>query len=262
MADADGRPPSDLRLRVMIGGILAAVAILVLALGGYVLWAMLSVGAVIALIEWGGLVKASRIRLVLALLVLLAGLIYALPLLWGLDRSTVALLGIAALLLALLPRASGVAVGSAYIGTAAIAILYLRAQENGFLLSLWALTIVWATDIGAYFAGRGIGGAKLAPSISPNKTWAGLVGGMIAAAIVGGAIAIFGNLPSPTLWLAAPLAVIAQLGDLWESAMKRRAGVKDSGRILPGHGGLLDRIDGMLPVVILAAALVANGNMR
>jgi phosphatidate cytidylyltransferase len=260
MAGADGRS-SDLRLRAVIGGILAAVAITVLALGGYALWAMLTAGAVIALVEWGGLVKASRIRLALALVILVVSLIYALPIMWGVDRSTVALLGIAALLLALLPRASGVAVGCAYIGTAAIAILYLRAQDNGFLLSLWALVIVWATDIGAYFAGRRIGGAKLAPSISPNKTWAGLIGGMIAAAIVGGAIAGFGRLPSPALWLGAPLAVVAQLGDLWESAMKRRAGVKDSGKILPGHGGLLDRVDGMLPVVILVAALVANGNM-
>jgi len=163
-------------------------------------------------------------------------------------------------LMALFPKSGGVALGVGYIGTAAIALLFLREQPQGFLLALWTLVIVWATDIGAYFAGRRIGGAKLAPSISPNKTWAGLVGGMLAAAIVGGLIAYAAQLPAMALWLAAPLAVVAQLGDLLESGMKRRAGVKDSGKILPGHGGLLDRIDGMLPVAIVVAALVANGN--
>ena len=129
------------------------------------------------------------------------------------------------------------------------------------MLALWTLAIVWATDIGAFFAGRAIGGPKLAPVISPNKTWAGLIGGMIVAAVAGGAIAYVGHLPTRTYWLAPLLAVAAQLGDLAESGMKRRVGVKDSGHILPGHGGLLDRIDGMLPVAILVAALVANGNL-
>jgi phosphatidate cytidylyltransferase len=221
---------------------------------------LLVVGAVIALSEWGGLVQASRLRLGIAVAILLASLVCALPIMWGADRSTVALLIIAALLMALLPRASGVALGAAYIGTAAIAILFLRGQPNGFVLTLWTLVIVWATDIGAYFAGRRIGGAKLAPAISPNKTWAGLLGGVAAAAVIGGAIAWFGHLPTPALWLAAPLAVAAQLGDLLESWMKRKADVKDSGKILPGHGGLLDRIDGMLPVVVIVAALVTNGN--
>jgi phosphatidate cytidylyltransferase len=165
------------------------------------------------------------------------------------------------MLMALIPKAAGTALGVGYIGTAAIGILFLRDQPLGFALALWALAIVWATDIGAFFVGRAIGGPKLAPTISPKKTWAGLIGGMVAAAIIGGVIAQIGHLPTRALWLAPILAVVAQVGDLIESGMKRRVGTKDSGRILPGHGGLLDRIDGMLPVAILVAALVANGNL-
>jgi len=195
------------------------------------------------------------------LLVLLLGMSYALPMLWGTDRATLALLLIAAMAMAMFPKAALTALGVGYIGTAAIAILYLREQPLGFALALWTLASVWATDIGAYFAGRAIGGPKLAPTISPNKTWAGLIGGMIAAAIVGALIARFGHLPTRTIWIAPLLAVVAQAGDLVESGMKRHVGVKDAGKILPGHGGLLDRIDGMLPVAILVAALVANGSL-
>ena len=259
MADAEAIK-SDLGTRTLIGVGMAAIAAIVLWLGGVTLWAFLTIGAMVSLTEWAGLVKAHRARLGIGLIVLLVGMSYALPILWGTERSTLALLLIAAMLMALFPKSGGVALGVGYIGTAAIALLFLREQPQGFLLALWTLVIVWATDIGAYFAGRRIGGAKLAPSISPNKTWAGLVGGMLAAAIVGGLIAYAAQLPAMALWLAAPLAVVAQLGDLLESGMKRRAGVKDSGKILPGHGGLLDRIDGMLPVAIVVAALVANGN--
>lgn len=258
---ADVKPGSDLAMRSLIGAALAAVAVGVLWVGGVVLWGLLTVVAMIALIEWAGLVKAHRARLGIGLVVLLVGMSYALPIMWGTDRSTLALLLIAAMLMALFPKAAGTALGVGYIGTAAIALLFLRAQPLGFALSLWTLAIVWATDIGAYFAGRAIGGPKLAPVISPNKTWAGLGGGMVAAAIVGCLIARLGHLPTRTCWLAPLLAIAAQLGDLVESGMKRRAGVKDSGHILPGHGGLLDRIDGMLPVAILVAALVANGNL-
>jgi phosphatidate cytidylyltransferase len=186
---------------------------------------------------------------------------YALPMLWGTDRATLALLLIGAMAMTMFPKAALTALGVGYIGTAAIAILFLREQPLGFALALWTLAIVWATDIGAYFAGRAIGGPKLAPTISPNKTWAGLIGGMVAAAIVGTLIAKFGHLPTRAVWIAPLLAVAAQIGDLVESGMKRHVGVKDSGRILPGHGGLLDRIDGMLPVAILVAALVANGSL-
>ena len=259
MADAEAR--SDLGTRSVIGVVLAAVCIAVLWAGGVVLWGLLTLVAAIALIEWAGLVKAHRARLGIGLVVLLAGMSYALPMLWGTDRATLALLLIAAMLMALIPKAAGTALGVGYIGTAAISILFLRAQPLGFALALWTLMIVWATDIGAFFAGRAIGGPKLAPTISPKKTWAGLAGGMVAAAIVGAVIATLGHLPTRTLWLAPLLAVAAQIGDLAESGMKRRIHVKDSGRILPGHGGLLDRIDGMLPVAILVAALVANGNL-
>lgn len=256
-----GASKSDLPLRSVIGLALAAVAVAVLWAGGAVLWALLTLVAVIALIEWASLVKAHRARLGIGLIVLLVGMSYALPTLWGPDRGTLALLLIAAMLMALFPKAGLTAVGVGYIGTAAIAILFLRAQPLGFALSLWTLALVWATDVGAYFAGHAIGGPKLAPTISPNKTWAGLLGGMVAATIVGGLIAHFGHLPTLTEWIAPLLAVVAQLGDLLESGMKRRIGAKDSGHILPGHGGLLDRVDGMLPVAIVVAALVANGTL-
>ncbi len=259
MADAEAGK-TEVGTRVLVGVALAAGAILVLWLSGAVLWALLTIGAVVALIEWATLVRAHRARLGLGLIVLLVGMSYALPMMWGIDRATLALLLIAALVLALFPKAVSIALGVGYIGTAAIAILFLREQPNGFLLAVWTLVVVWVTDTGAYFAGRRIGGAKLAPAISPNKTWAGLIGGMAVAAIVGGLIAWFGHLPATALWLGAPLAIVAQLGDLLESGMKRKASLKDSGTILPGHGGLLDRIDGMLPVAILVAALVANGN--
>lgn len=259
MAAAERR--SDLGQRSIIGVILAAAALLALWLGGVVLWALLTLVAAIALIEWGGLVKAHRARLGIGLIVLLVGMSYALPMLWGTDRATLALLLIAAMLLALFPKAASTALGVGYIGTAAISILFLRGQPLGFALALWTLGIVIATDIGAYFAGRAIGGARLAPSISPNKTWAGVAGGVLAATLAGALIGTSAHLSNRLLWLAPLLAVVAQLGDLLESGMKRRADVKDSGHILPGHGGVLDRIDGMLPVAILTAALVANGSL-
>ena len=147
----------------------------------------------------------------------------------------------------------------------AVSLLWIRERAeyegigSGFDLLIWVFLVVWSTDIGAYFAGRAIGGPKLAPSISPNKTVAGLVGGVLAATVLAGMWVYAVGLPATLLSLAAPLALAAQLGDLFESGLKRRAGVKDSGTWLPGHGGLLDRLDGLVPVAILTALLmVAN----
>jgi phosphatidate cytidylyltransferase len=151
--------------------------------------------------------------------------------------------------------------GFVYTLLAALSLLWVRdrAGEDGLALVLWVFAIVWATDIGAYFAGRSIGGAKLAPAISPGKTWAGFYGGVVAATVVGGAWALAAGLDWILLLLAPLFAVAAQGGDLFESWMKRRAGIKDSGTWLPGHGGIFDRLDGLLPVAILTAlALVAG----
>lgn len=150
--------------------------------------------------------------------------------------------------------------GFVYALIAALSLLWIRDRaDNGAWLVLWVFAIVWATDIGAYFTGRAIGGPKLAPAISPGKTWAGFYGGVVAAAITGGAWAMFTGL-RPILFLLAPLfSVAAQGGDLFESWMKRRAGVKDSGDWLPGHGGVFDRLDALLPVAILTAICVLTG---
>jgi phosphatidate cytidylyltransferase len=137
----------------------------------------------------------------------------------------------------------------------ALALLWIRERDtHGFDLLIWAFIVTWSTDIGAYFAGRLFGKRKLAPSISPNKTVEGLYGGIAAAALIGGAWTLATGLGTALLALAPVFALAAQGGDLFESGMKRRADVKDSGTWLPGHGGALDRLDGLVPVAVLTAA--------
>ncbi len=146
----------------------------------------------------------------------------------------------------------------AYSIAAVLALLWLRHQPSfGRETILWIVACVWATDIGAYFVGSLAGGAKLAPTISPGKTWSGLVGGMCFAAVASAACGLaFDAGDTPTLALTGiAIAAVAQAGDLFESAAKRRAGVKDSGRLIPGHGGLLDRIDGLIAALVTVAAM-------
>lgn len=149
--------------------------------------------------------------------------------------------------------------GLAYVSIPCAALVWLRGHDTGFSLVLTILLIVWATDVSAYFAGRMIGGPKLAPAISPNKTWAGLGGGMIAAACVAAICTGFSPVPtsvSGALLFGLLLALLGQAGDLFESWLKRRAGVKDSGNLIPGHGGLLDRVDGLVLSVPFFALIV------
>lgn len=145
--------------------------------------------------------------------------------------------------------------GFVYALLAALALLWIRDRaDNGLAVVVWVFLVTWSTDIGAYFAGRTFGRRKLAPAISPNKTWAGLYGGVAAAGLFGGAWVWLISL-EPILFILAPIfAVASQGGDLFESWMKRRAGLKDSGNWLPGHGGIFDRLDGLIPVAILTAA--------
>jgi phosphatidate cytidylyltransferase len=136
----------------------------------------------------------------------------------------------------------------------ALALLWIRERDaHGVYLLIWVFIVTWATDIGAYFAGRKFGRRKLAPSISPNKTVEGLYGGIAAATLFGAAWVLATGLGMALIVLAPIFAIAAQAGDLFESGMKRRAGVKDSGIWLPGHGGVLDRLDGLVPVAVLTA---------
>ncbi|WP_026261664.1 phosphatidate cytidylyltransferase [Kiloniella laminariae] len=144
--------------------------------------------------------------------------------------------------------------GLIYISLGCLALLWIRNNPsgNGFFMLLWVLLVVWATDIGAYFTGRKIGGPKIAPRISPKKTWSGLVGGMIFAALVS-LFCSFWQESSNAVFLmmsGAVLAVVAQVGDFFESHIKRKFDAKDSSNLIPGHGGLFDRVDGLVSCAI------------
>jgi phosphatidate cytidylyltransferase len=147
----------------------------------------------------------------------------------------------------------------------ALALLWVRERagqpiaDKGFALVIWAFIVTWATDIGAFFAGRHFGGPKLAPSISPAKTLSGMAGGVLAATVMAGIWAVVTGVHWAWLLLAPLFSLSAVAGDLFESWLKRRAGVKDAGAIIPGHGGVLDRLDGLVPVAVLTGGAVLAG---
>ena len=165
------------------------------------------------------------------------------------------LLGLAGVALLSPERRGWTAAGFFYAAAAEIASVLVRLdQAEGFAALILILLVVWVTDIGGYFAGRGIGGPKLWPRVSPKKTWAGAIGGFAASLVVAAGFAALGlGKTGPLVLLGAVLSIVSQLGDLFESAVKRRFGVKDSSHIIPGHGGLLDRLDGFVAAVVLAA---------
>lgn len=154
------------------------------------------------------------------------------------------------------------AIGALWIALPCIGLLWLaRTEGAGRVTLLWIFAVVWATDTGAYVIGRCFGGPRLAPRWSPRKTWAGLIGGAGCAALAGwGTARIAGLSPAlPVVLFSAGLAIVGQFGDLAESVAKRRFGVKDSSGLIPGHGGLLDRLDGMLAVIPAVALLTLLG---
>lgn len=250
---------SDLAVRTASGVALIALALAALWLGGVWFWILTSIAAMLMLAEWGELVQSDPKHKRLALFAGCVPLAIMSPLAAGVSFFALGLTVGASFFVTIITRKPRLGFGIAYVAFPALALLFLRGQEHGLLLALWALATVWATDTGAYAAGRSIGGPKLAPSVSPSKTWAGLGGGVLSSLILGVLLWRFAGL-SLQLALACPiLAVIAQIGDLYESWLKRLAGVKDSGTILPGHGGMLDRLDGLVPVAPAAAALVLVG---
>jgi phosphatidate cytidylyltransferase len=248
----------NLLTRIVAAMVLSPLAIAIAYAGGW-LWIVLVTLIVIGLyVEWLTVVGLARdIRVVLSGSAALA--IAGLCLMAGRSEISFGVLGIGLVVSALIApeRRNWVAAGFLYAAAAEVASVMVRLDaEKGFAALMLVLLVVWATDIGGYFAGRSIGGPKLWPRVSPKKTWAGAVGSFVASlAVAGGFAALDLGKTAPLLLLGAVLSVVSQLGDLFESAVKRRFGVKDSSHIIPGHGGLLDRLDGFVAAVLVAAIL-------
>lgn len=262
---------SDLATRFAMGVVMIAVAAVATYLGGWPFRLFVLAAAAVMLIEWADMHRVPRLWAYLGIVLLALALLAAMEILYPamledaeIDADTLApnwfgfgIIAALSLVLGAFSRRITMIGGFLYIGLPSFALLSLSWVWMG--LVFWALIVTWATDIFAYFAGRAIGGPKLAPRVSPNKTWAGLIGGMTGAAVLGGLAAYYFELGSLFLYIGAPMGLLAQLGDLYESWLKRRAGVKDSGTLLPGHGGVLDRLDGLLPVVVATTAILMAG---
>jgi phosphatidate cytidylyltransferase len=263
VTDGEARPAGtaepgsrNLGVRVAAALVLAPVAIAIAYAGGALWIALVTVSAIGLYVEWlmiTGATREKRVAVSGAIALAAAGLALALS---RIDAALVALaLGVAPVVVLSPERRRWTGAGFGYAAAAEIASVLVRLDHVwGFAALMLIFLVVWVTDIGGYFAGRGIGGPKLWPRVSPKKTWAGAVGGFAASLVVAAGFAAFGfGKLGPLLLLGAVLSIASQLGDLFESAVKRRFGVKDSSQIIPGHGGLLDRLDGFVAAVALAA---------
>lgn len=248
----------DLGQRIASAAALAFVVLAALWVGGLTFATMVGAIGVIVAWEWGRIVRQAGVDAVMIIqaIAVAAGVLLAAKGLAGLGFIAVVVAAIISALLAFGERGHMAALGALYAGLPAVALVWLnRGDSAGFLAVLFLLLTVWATDTGAYFAGRLIGGQRLMPSVSPNKTWSGLAGGVAAGGLVGLAFALARpELSTGHMIIAgAMLAVVSQAGDLLESALKREYGVKDASALIPGHGGFMDRIDGLAAAVIAAA---------
>jgi phosphatidate cytidylyltransferase len=255
---------SDLTTRVISAAVLAPIALAAVVWGGLPFAALVALVAVIAFWEWTAIGNAhdpawARIAALACLVVGLVGL--------STFRSDWIILTAAAAVLAILggvrwPSLRWMGLGLAYVAIPCAGFLLLRqAEPFGLYAILFLFVVVWATDTAAYFGGRALGGPKLWPRVSPKKTWSGALTGLVAAIAAGGitvGLTKAGDYRAGLL-LAAPLSIAAQAGDLFESAVKRKFGVKDSGSIIPGHGGVLDRVDGLFGAAALAWLLAVAG---
>ena len=244
-ASAGEKPaPSNLVMRVLAALVLAPLAIALAYAGGW-LWALLVTLVSIGLFaEWLMVVGAGSAALTGAgtIVIAMMGACVA----FGALKTAIITGLIGGAIVTLIARGKFIwaATGFAYASAALLASILVRQDlVNGFAALMFVLLVVWATDIGGYFAGRSIGGPKLWPRVSPKKTWSGALGGFAACG--------FGKM-APLLLVGAILSVVSALGDLFESAVKRRFGVKDSSHLIPGHGGLLDRLDGFVAAILMA----------
>lgn len=250
---------SDLTARFGVAFALIGLAFAALWAGGLGFWLVTSVAGVLMAGEWAGLAGVGHKDRRLTQYAVSVPLAAMCPLAAGPGALALGLIAGAFFFLAAVMRRFQLAFGAFYVALPILALLLLRSHPDGFWLTFWTMAVVWACDSGAYFAGRAIGGPKLWPRVSPNKTWAGAIGGVLAAAAFTIVFALWHGSPTGlTMILLSPwLAILAQAGDLFESHLKRVAGVKDSGNLLPGHGGLLDRLDGLVPVAPTVLVVIA-----
>ncbi len=260
-----GKPSSgNLKTRVLSAVLLAPVILVPIYFGAPYINVLLVISGALMAWEWGRVCNRGHTGLPEALMIvavaigLTAGMFYDFPVGgWILiaGAGLVALLSFRVGFEHALWRVTGLV----YPGFACLAFFWMRLYpDHGLALIVWLIGVVWATDIAAYFSGRAIGGPKLAPAISPKKTWAGLIGGVVAAGLFGVAMALFlgQDIVIQAALMSGFLAVVAQMGDLFESHLKRRFDVKDSSNIIPGHGGILDRTDGLLSASLVTAVLL------
>jgi phosphatidate cytidylyltransferase len=260
---------AELPLRAAAAATLAAVALIAAWAGGFLFLACWLLASALVLWEWQRLIGGERFlaRLGVGALTLAAASPFALQ---GSEKSALAALVLGAVLAGWVAGADWRArlwsgAGVLYAGALMASPVLLRASPAyGLAAILWLYAVVWATDSMAYFGGRLIGGPKLWPRVSPGKTWAGAVVGAAAGALVGaavvGVLGVVGALSAPSSVRFAPFlalglaaSIAAQLGDLFESAIKRRFGAKDSSRLIPGHGGMMDRLDSFVAAAAFAA---------
>lgn len=252
----------SMRLRIASAVILAPIALAAVYAGGWSTVALVAVAGVLAANEWdrlsGGPGLPGTASILHAIIVVAASVVAGLGL-YG-PALIVMVVGIATTMIygavrGRTPIWSGL--GILYLVVPTIALIWMRGAQAGVEMLIWLLLIVWATDIVGILAGKALKGPKLWPRISPNKTWSGAIAGVIAAGVVGAITAALRE--KATLGIMIPLSValsiVSQFGDLAESAVKRYYGVKDTGTLIPGHGGILDRIDGLLLALPAAAAI-------
>ncbi|MGE0225338.1 MAG: phosphatidate cytidylyltransferase [Acetobacteraceae bacterium] len=251
---------SDLRKRLVSAVILAPVVLVCLWHGGMAYHVMVIVAGLGLSLEWVHL-RGDPPSSWPAILVPLSVLTASIATVYGQAQWGAAVLVVAAVAARFTGRAGGglAAMGIIYVGFGTLALLWLRDDAlAGRINLLFVLLLIWASDITAYLTGRLIGGPRLAPSISPGKTWSGAAGGLAGAVAAATILAFAVQPPISMLWLlgiSIVLGIVAQLGDLLESRVKRQFGVKDSGHLIPGHGGLLDRLDALLAAAPVAAML-------
>lgn len=253
-----GRLRGDLLPRVLSALVMAGLAAATAWAGGMIFDLFWAAAAAVVFCEWTALVGAPRP-------VPIGGIgVFALvsaALLAGGARSgtAVAILACAAPAIALLAgrgRRGIAAAGLAYAGAIAVAVPLLRRSDgDGLAAVAWLFAVVWGTDTMAYFGGRMIGGPKLAPRLSPSKTWSGFTVGVVSGALLGLVVAPRSGCPACVLLAGLWGGALAQAGDLFESSLKRRFGKKDAGSLVPGHGGLMDRLDGFIATTVFAAAV-------